>query len=135
MTNIMTFHPYINFPFIRGNIPSANGVLISLAWACRNYADFLYRIILLPIALRKQGYVATRLKSLLLNFDGCHNKFVVRYSVSICTMKMDWSTYHTIPFLIRLPRTWFLWATRQLFLEIQRTIILPVHLVHASNFQ
>ena len=52
----------VNFPFIRGNIPSAHtdGVFKSrYAGACRHYADLMHRARLLTIRL-EQGYVLTR---------------------------------------------------------------------------
>ena len=54
-----------------------------LAKACRNYADFLFRLRLLTIRLLEQGYVVTRLESPLQKFNGRHHKPVDRYGVSI----------------------------------------------------
>ena len=48
--------------------------------------------------------------------------------------KLICSTCHSFPFLFRLPRTWLLWATRRVFLEKQRTLTLPMHLVHVPSF-
>jgi hypothetical protein len=46
--------------------------------ACAQYIDFLYRAQLLMQKLRKQGYVAPRLKSSLHKFYGRHHNLVDR---------------------------------------------------------
>jgi hypothetical protein len=69
---------------ISSNIPAspAHGVnisqLIRFSRACAQYIHFLYRAQLLMQKLRKQGYVAPRLKSLLQNFYGRHHNLVDR---------------------------------------------------------
>jgi hypothetical protein len=74
--------PIMNFPFLCGNIPAAPayGVYISqlhrYSRACGVYRDFLDRARLLTDKLMRQGYVAKRLKSSLLNFYGRHHDLV-----------------------------------------------------------
>ena len=72
------------------------------------------------------------LKSSPQNFYGYHHEPLDRYSVSICTMK---TVLFNVFFIVSFPISStpdFLWATRRVFLEKQRT--LPVHLVHAPSF-
>ena len=63
--------------------------LIRYARACQDYTDVLYCARILKNRLLGQGYVATRLKSSLQKFYGCHHELVDRYGVSICAMKTD----------------------------------------------
>jgi hypothetical protein len=49
-------------------------------------SDFLYRAQLLTQKLLKQGYVASRLKSSIQKFYGCHHNLVDRYELSITQM-------------------------------------------------
>ena len=69
---------------ISSNIPasSAYGVnisqLIRFSRDCAQYIDFLYRAQLLMQMLRKQGYVAPRLKSSLHKLYGRHHNLVDR---------------------------------------------------------
>ena len=57
--------------------------LVRYARACRNYADFLYRVRTLTVRLLGQGHVATSLKSSLQKFYGRHHELLDRYGVSI----------------------------------------------------
>jgi hypothetical protein len=87
--------PIVNFPFISSNIPAspAYGVYISelvrYSRVCAQYNDCLDRAQLLTQKLLKQGYVATRLNSLLQNIYGCHHNLVDRYEISISQITMD----------------------------------------------
>jgi hypothetical protein len=81
--------PIVNFPFLCGNIPAAPtyGVYISqllcYSRACGVYRDFLDRARLLTDKLMRQGYVAKRLKSSLLNFYGRHHDLVDGFETTV----------------------------------------------------
>ena len=85
--------PIVNFPFLCGNIPAAPayGVYISqlvrYSRACGVYRDFLDRARLLTDKLMRQGYVAKRLKSSLLNLYGRHHDLVDRYETTVSQMQ------------------------------------------------
>ena len=63
--------------------------IIRYSTACAQYSDFLDRDQLLTQKLLKQGYVASRLKSLLHKLYGSHHDLVDRYEISISQMTMD----------------------------------------------
>ncbi len=77
-------HAVVLMVCISSNIPasSAYGVnisqLIRFSRDCAQYIDFLYRAQLLMQMLRKQGYVAPRLKSSLHKLYGRHHNLVDR---------------------------------------------------------
>ena len=48
--------------------------------------------------------------------------------------KLICSMCHSFPLSFVYPGLDFLWATRRVFLEKQRTLTIPVHLVHAPSF-
>ena len=105
--------------------------------ACQYFTDLFNHAIhyFLTLKLLEQGYVASRLKSSLQKFYGGHHELVNHYGVFICTMKADFFQ-HVIVFLSSFvfPGVDFLWATRRVFLEKRRTLIISMHLLHALSF-
>ena len=81
--------PIVNFHFLCGNIPAAPayGVYLSQldrsSRACDVYRDFLDRARLLTDKLMRQGYVAKRLKSSLLNLYGRHHDLVDGFETTV----------------------------------------------------
>jgi len=68
--------PIVNYPFLDNNISSspAYGVymsqLIRYSRTCNSYRDFLHRSVLLTRKLLNQGFIETRLRSILKKFFG-----------------------------------------------------------------
>jgi hypothetical protein len=83
------------FPFFCGNIPAAPAYrvyisqLVHYSIASGVYRDFLDRVRLLTDKLMRQGYVAKRLKSSLLNLYGRHHDLVDRYETTVLQMQID----------------------------------------------
>ena len=87
--------PIVNFPFNSSSIPASPSYevyisqLMGYSWASAQYSDFLDRYQLLTKKLRKQDYVAPRLKSSLQQLYFRHQNLVDRYEISISQMTMD----------------------------------------------
>ena len=111
-----------------------NFPLIRYARACRNYADFLFRVRFLTIRLLEQVM-------LLQDWSPHYRRFMVvimnSWIVTMCPSapwKPICSTCHNFLSSFVYPGLVCLWATRRVFLEKQRTLTLPVQLVHAPSF-
>jgi len=76
-------------PFVGSNIPSspAYGVymsqLIRYSRTCYSYQDFLHRSVLLTRKLLSQGFIKTRLRSILKTFFGRYHHLTLPYRVSV----------------------------------------------------
>ena len=87
--------PFVNFPFLSSNIPSAPayGVyvsqLIRYARACSNYRDFMDRGKVLTTKLLSQGYQKTKLVATLKKFYGRHHDLVNPYNVAVSRIVSD----------------------------------------------
>ena len=87
--------PIDNFPFNSSSFPASPSYevyisqLMGYSWVSAQYSDFLDRYQLLTKKLRKQDYVAPRLKSSLQQLYCRHQNLVDRYEISISQMTMD----------------------------------------------
>ena len=139
MSDLMTFHSECQLSVRLWRHPFSTCIWISIsqlihyARACRNYADFLYRAILLQLGF---------LNRVMLLQDWSHhyrsfivvtmNSLIVNVFPSV-PWKLICSTCQ-FSFLFRLSRTWlFMSNSACVSRKKQRALILPVHLVHAPN--
>jgi len=87
--------PIINYPFLDSNTPSspAYGVymsqMIRYSRTCNSYQEFLHRSVLLTRKLPNQGFIETRLRSILKKLFGRYHHLTLPYRVSVTTMAND----------------------------------------------
>jgi len=87
--------PIVNYPFLESNIPSspAYGVymsqLIRYSRTCNSYQDFLRRSVLLTRKLLNQGFIETRIWSILKKFFRRYHHLTLPYRLSVTTMADD----------------------------------------------
>jgi len=90
------FHfPIVNYPFFDSNIPSspAYGVymsqLIRCSRTCNSYQEFLHRPVLLTRKLLNQGFIKTRLRSILKKVYFRHHHLTLPYRIPVITIAND----------------------------------------------